>query len=323
MVQGFKFRALAVALSFSPFLVLLQGCSSTPSIAMPHSQLTRFVLDLSGSNDALDQYSRLKPSIYRELKLDSLGNPYSASPSGPVDLSMTFILGSASQARVESIVTTDFGLKLFSDLQEVYGRSGDQSEIDWPLVIAADRKALDSGASSKTESCVRSISKIMEVNLGVEISKDIATRLCVRALKAIDLIENQIPNSIIRASGSDIFGAFREIDTWVEKEKVNKPGSIFKVVFASDMVHWTNGQRDLFGDHGLLTGKVGKDEICGIATEQARLSALNLDGAKVEIIGRGNAKSVTADEGEALAIFWKCFAEASPFELNTVTDGRA
>ena len=323
MRKGFKYKSLVIALVFSPFLVLLQGCSSTPPISMPPSQVTRFVLDLSGSNDALDQYSRLKPTIYRELKLDSIGNPYNSSPSGPVDLSMSFIVGSASQARVESIISSDFGFKLFSDLQEVYGRSGDQIATDWPLVIAADRKALDSGTSSNEKTCIGNISALMEVNLGAEISKDIAARLCGRALRTIDIIENQVPASIKLSSGSDVFGAFREIDTWVEKEKINKPGSTFKVVFASDMVHWTNGQRDLFGGHGLLTGKIGKDEICAIASEQAKLSALKLEGVKVEIIGRGNAKAVTADQGEALAIFWKCFAEASPFELNTVSDGRA
>ena len=89
------------------------------------------------------------------------------------------------------------------------------------------------------------------------------------------------------------------------------------------MVHSTKGQRDFFGLNGLLTGKIGKSEICSIASEQAAFSALNLKGVKVEIIGRGNAKSVSADEGEALAIFWDCFAEASGFELSTVSDGRS
>ena len=323
MKRRFGFKTSVLVLVSSPFLFLLQGCSSTPPTAMPPSQITRFVLDLSGSNDAMDQYSRLKPSIYKELKLDSIGNPFSVNPSGPVDLSMSFIVGSASQARVESIISSDFGFKLFSDLQDVYGRSSDQTASDWPLVIAADRKALDSGNSSNEKACIGNISGVMEVNLGEEISKEIAARLCARALKTINIIENQVPNSISLSSGSDVFGAFREIDTWVEKEKAIKPGSSFKVVFASDMVHWTNGQRDLFGRKGLLTGKIGKDEICSIATEQAKLSALKLQGVKVEIIGRGNAKAVTADQGEALAIFWKCFAEASPFELNTVSDGRA
>jgi hypothetical protein len=271
----------------------------------------------------MDQYSRLKPAIYNELKLDSIGNPFSADPSGPIDLSMSFIVGSASQARVESIISSDFGFKLFSDLQDVYGRSSDQAATDWPLLIAADRKALDSIPSSTEKTCVGNISGVMEVNLGEEISNEIAARLCARALKTIEIIENQVPNSISLSGGSDVFGAFREIDTWVEKEKVNKPGSAFKVVFASDMVHWTNGQRDLFGRNGLLTGKIGKVDICSIANEQAKLSALNLQGVQVEVIGRGNAKAVTADQGEALAIFWKCFAEASPFDLNTVSDGRA
>lgn len=290
---------------------------------MPAAQITRFVLDLSGSNDTVDQYARLKPMIYQELKLASVGNPYGSSKNGPVDLSMTFIVGSASQARVESILSSDFGFKLFEDIKKVYGRTGAQIAIDWPLVVAADGKAFDARFSGNQSSCVSEIYKTMDVNLGKEISKEIGQRLCNRAIETIDEIERQIPASISEASGSDVFGAFREISAWVEKTKSTKPDSKIKVVFASDMVHWTNGQRDLFGKNGLLTGNIGKAEIEAVAKEQAQLSSLKLEGVLVNIIGRGNSSSVSAEQGEALAIFWKSFAEASGFELNTLTDGRA
>ncbi len=316
-------RLSTIAFSVTLAAGVLTGCSSEPPIAMPAAQVTRFVLDLSGSNDVNNQYDRMKPSIYKELSLDSLGNPFSANPSGPIDLSMTFIVGSASQASVSSITKSDFGFKLFGDLEKVYGRTGDQISTDWPLVLASYRQALGLKSVTDTGECVNKIYATMEVNLGDDISKQIASRLCDGAFTTIDLIENEIPNSFSQASGSDVFGALREIDTWVEKVKVEQPNSSIKVVFASDMVHWTNGQRDLLGSSGLLRGLIGKDQICSIAKTQADLSALNLQGVRVEIIGRGNAKSVSADEGEALAIFWKCFAEASGFELQTSTDGRA
>jgi hypothetical protein len=302
---------------------VLTGCSSEPPIAMPAAQVTRFVLDLSGSNDVNDQYERMKPSIYKELSLDSLGNPYSTEPSGPIDLSMTFIVGSASQASVASITKADFGYKLFSDLEKVYGRTSDQIVTDWPLVLSAYSEALGLKSLTNSEMCVNKIFGTMEVNLSEETSKEIAARLCKEASSTNDLIENKIPRLFIQASGSDVFGSFREIDTWVEKTKVERPDSRIKVVFASDMVHWTNGQRDLFGAKGLLTGLIGKNEICEIAKTQSELSSLNLTGVRVDIIGRGNAQGVSADQGEALAIFWKCFADASGFELNTSTDGRA
>lgn len=311
--------ALALILGAS----VLAGCSSEPPIAMPAAQVTRFVLDLSGSNDVNNQYERMKPSIYNELSLDSLGNPFSAEPSGPIDLSMTFIVGSASQASASSITKSDFGFKLFADLEKVYGRTVDQISTDWPLVLASYRQALAMKNIDDPKACVNKIYGTMEINLGDDISREIADRLCDGAFSTIDLIENQIPASFNQASGSDVFGAFREIDTWVEKIKVEQPNSSIKVVFASDMVHWTNGQRDLLGSSGLLKGLIGKDQICSIAKTQADLSGLNLQGVRVEIIGRGNAKSVSADEGEALSIFWKCFAEASGFELQTSTDGRA
>ena len=305
------------------FSSVLTSCSTEPPAAMPPAQITRFVLDLSGSNDALDQYSRLKPAIYNELKLDSIGNPFSPSPTGPVDLSITFILESASQARVEAITESEFGFKLYDDLRKVYDRSDLQVREDWDLIVAADRKAIDKGLSANLTSCISDVFATMSPRLGEKTSQVIAERLCNRAINTIDTIENNVPKSIMLANGSDIFGAFREIDTWAEKIKSSRPDSKIKVVFASDMVHYTNGQRDLLSSRGLITGLIGKNEICSIAKNQAELSALNLKDVVVEVIGRGNSSSVSADEGEALSIFWKCFAESSGFELNTMTDGRS
>lgn len=290
---------------------------------MPPVQITRFVLDLSGSNDAQDQYSRLKPAIYNELKLDSIGNPFSASPSGPVDLSMSFIVGSASQARVETITSSEFGFRLFDDLRKVYGRSDLQTKLDWALIVATDRKAIDKRTSTNLTSCISEIFATMTSRLGEKTSQAIAERLCNRAINIVDTIENKVPKLILLANGSDIFGAFREIDTWAEKIRSSRPDSKIKVVFASDMVHYTNGQRDLLSSRGLITGIIGKDEICSIAKNQAILSGLKLKDVTIDVIGRGNSSSVSADEGEALSIFWKCFAESSDFELNTMTDGRS
>lgn len=316
-------RFLRLTLSSIFMTGILTGCSSEPPIAMPAAQITRFVLDLSGSNDVNDQYQRMKQDIYKELSLDPLGNPYSAEPSGPIDLSMTFILGSASQASVTSITKANFGYKLLADLEKVYGRTSNQIETDWPLILSAYSEALSLKSLSNSVSCVDKVFRTMKVNLSEDTSKKLAAQLCREALSTNNLIENEIPNLFIQASGSDVFGAFREIDTWVEKTKTEQPDSRIKVIFASDMVHWTNGQRDLFGAKGLLTGLIGKNEICSIAKTQSDLSSLNLNGVPINIIGRGNARSVSADQGEALAIFWKCFAEASGFKLNTSTDGRA
>ena len=319
----FSQKGLVTLFFLGLFSSVLTSCSTEPPAAMPPAQITRFVLDLSGSNDALDQYSRLKPAIYNELKLDSIGNPFSPSPTGPVDLSITFILESASQARVEAITESEFGFKLYDDLRKVYDRSDLQVREDWDLIVAADRKAIDKGLSANLTSCISDVFATMSPRLGEKTSQVIAERLCNRAINTIDTIENNVPKSIMLANGSDIFGAFREIDTWAEKIRSSRPNSKIKVVFASDMVHYTNGQRDLLSSRGLITGLIGKNEICSIAKNQAELSALNLKDVVVEVIGRGNSSSVSADEGEALSIFWKCFAESSDFELNTMTDGRS
>lgn len=318
---SFRRKLLPMHIALILPLTILAGCAEPEKILMPPQEVTRFILDLSGSNKTLDQFERLKPAIYTQLKLESLGNPFSTPATGPVDLSLTFITGSASQARVIEITPSEFGFKLFSDLQKVYERTADQIPGDWPLIIAADRKALELGISKKRENCVLEISQTMSTNLGEDTSRDIAQLLCEKSSKIFNVIEELIPMQISRASGSDVFGALRELDTWVQKIKSSQPQSKIKVVIASDMVHNTNSQRDLFRNNGILKGKIDKLEICEIAAQQARLSALNFANVQVDIIGRGNAASITAEEGEALAIFWQCFAKNSEFVLNTSTDG--
>ena len=323
-----KNNQILKTLSALVIIVFITGCSPEPRTAMPPAQITRFVLDLSGSNNVVDQFNRLKPAIYEQLKLNSLGNPFASTAMGPVDLSMTFIVGSASQAKVIRIISSDLGYSLYDDLYNVYERSSLQVVNDWPLILAAEQKAFNMVSTSKVQECPKDIFKTMSGNLGEENAKTITAVLCKRVIETVNTIENKILSSITAASASDVFGSFREIDTWVEKIKSTNSNSKIKVVFASDMVHWTNGQRDLFGNNGkgLLSGKVGKNEICDIAAKQSGLSALNLQGVAVDIIGRGNSDpnakdKISADEGEALAIFWKCFAESSKFELNTITDG--
>jgi len=313
-------KRLTSLLAMSIGLSVLVGCSEEAPIPMPSPQITRLILDLSGSNDYMEQYRRLKPAIYSTLSDNALGNPYDKKPIGPVELSLTFIVESASQARVVEIVDSEFGYELYGDLTEVYGRSVLQKEKDWPLVIAAYRDALR-GNYQSIDACSNSVWRILDPNFGEENSKVISQRVCEYVLNSLETVENVIPSTIRKSGGSDIFGALREIKTWAAKVREIKPKAKIKVIFASDMVHNTDGQRDLFGSGGILTGKIGQGEICNAANEQAQLSALNFDRVEFEVIGRGNAKSVSADEAEALAIFWECFAEASNFKINFLTDG--
>ena len=320
VVVKLNFRYVALIAASVTSMGLLTSCAEEEAVPMPAPQITRYVLDLSGSNDYMEQYQRLKPAMYADLSAESLGDPYESSPKGPKELSITFILASASQARVIEITNAEFGLSLYQDLSEVYGRSVLQKENDWPLVLAAYRDALQ-GTFTSASVCVNSIWETLKPNFGEVNSKDIAGRICNFTVEVLKKIEKTIPASLSRGGGSDVFGSLREIESWAKKLKESRPNAKINVVFASDMVHDTNGQRDLLGNGGLLTNKIGKGEVCEIANQQASLSELKVSDISFSIIGRGNSSTVSADEAEALAIFWNCFAQASGFEINFVTDG--
>ncbi len=312
---------LSLAALLTTGSLLISGCAADEEpILMPPAEITRYVLDLSGSNDYMEQWERLKPKIYSDLKSEALGNPFGEKLVCPKELSITFILRNASQAKVIKISSSEFGALLYEELGSVYERSPLQLINDWPLVLATYRVALDQGFTD-IGSCAESSWDLMRSQMGESLSKIIANRICVFAVSILNKLEISIPATLSPGGGSDVFGSLREIQSWAKKLRESNPQVKIKVVFASDMVHNTDGKRDLFGDDGLLTGKIAQKEICEIANSQAVLSALELSNVSLEIIGRGNASSVSGDEADALAIFWNCFAEASKLEINFSTDG--
>lgn len=259
---------------------------------MPAPQITRYVLDLSRSNDYMEQYQKLKPVIYKDLYSESLGDPYLSFPTGPKELSITFIGANASRAKVVKIASAEFGLSLYQDLSEVYGRSVPQKEMDWPLVLAAYRDAVQ-GTFTSAAVCVNTIWETVDPALGRDNSKDIARKICNFTIEAVNKIEKIIPASLGPGGGSDVFGSLREIESWAKKLKESGPISKINVVLSSDMLHNTKGQRDLLGKGGLLTNKIAKGEICEVAKEQAAISALEVSDISFTVIGRGNASSLS------------------------------
>ena len=311
---------LSMGLSVVIGSLLISGCSREEPILMPDSQITRLVLDLSGSNDSLEQYKRAKSEIYRELSSNSLGNPFGANPRGPTEISLTFIMSSASRAGVQSIVPSNFGFDLFSDLKEVYGRTASQLEDDWALVLNTYSQVL-SGETPNQQECEAKLSQTLFERFGKDNSAEIASRICKTTNGIIDRIEQEIPSSLMPGGGSDVFGALIEIQSWAKKIKDSEPSKKIKVVFASDMVHNADSQRDFFGAGGILTGKLGENEVCPVAKQQALISSLALEGINIVVIGRGNSENLNADEADSLRIFWNCFTQASGFEINFATEG--
>ena len=312
---------LSLAALLTAGSLLISGCAADEEpILMPPAELTRYVLDLSGSNDYMDQWEKLKPKIYSDLKSEALGNPYGEKPVGPKELSITFITRNASQAKVIQISSAEFGSLLHEEIKSVYDRTSTQLIEDWPLVLATYRVALETSFAD-TSSCTQSTWNLLGTRLDDSDSKIIANRICVFAVSILNKLEISIPATLSPGGGSDVFGSLREIESWAKKLRESNPKVKINVVFASDMVHNTGGKRDLFGNDGLLTGKIAQKEICELANSQAVLSGLQLSNVSLEVIGRGNASGVSGDEADALAIFWNCFAEASKLEINFSTDG--
>jgi len=302
-------------------LLLLSSCSAEEEpILMPTAEHTRYVLDLSRSNDYWEQWERLKKRIYSDLQSEALGNPYGEKAVGPKALSITFIMASASQAKVIRISSSEFGSLLYDKMRSVHGRTSAQLVNDWPLLLTAYREALG-GSFSNASTCVDSTWKLMQSQLAETLSKTIADEICVFTLRVLNTIEMIIPATLGPGGGSDVFGSLREIQSWVETLRESDLQTKVSVILASDMVHDTGGQRDLLGKDGLLTAKIEQKEVCDIANSQASISALQFSDVSFDVIGRGNSASVNADEAEALSIFWNCFAKASKFRINFSTDG--
>lgn len=309
--------------------MLLTGCGSisngVKSILaddsfppLPKPELTTYILDLSGSTNALGQLAALRSGIDEFVSGTALGNPFSSPRIEPKGLSMQFISMTSGQAPRFLLVSAETGQELYAWMTERLPNL-DQAKPLWDGFIKAREVIYSDGLFNDLQSCPSAaISIFGQQALSAADLRYPAILICKDAAKtsrALDALEQFKSNPMI-PMGSDVFGALNSAINNMRRAS-DEFGSSRKVIaIASDMV-------DENKSRGLIQKLRSQDNN---ACELGKSYSIEdfgdnypLSDFRFVLVGVGNT-SMYRDMISENRKFWACYFEAAGAEVEEATD---
>ena len=205
---------------------------------LPPAEIATYVLDLSGSTNAIAQLNALNSGIDEFVSGKSLGNPFSNPKVIPLGLSMQFITLSSGQAPRFLLVSAEASQELYSwmvtNLPNI-----NQAEPLWKGFIRAREIVYAEKTYADLQSCIdKSIELFGKQSKSAEVLQIPARIICNDAIKtafALQSLQN-FNNKPGIPLGSDVFGAVRIAVNNMIRASEQFGGSKVTIAIASDMI---------------------------------------------------------------------------------------
>ena len=285
---------------------------------LPAPELTTYILDLSGSTNALAQLNALNSGINDFVSGKSLGNPFSNPKVKPRGLSMQFITLSSGQAPRFLLVSANTSQELYSWMVK-NSPNIDQAEPLWNGFIRAREIIYSDKIYDDMQSCPNKVIDIFGTQAqSTEALRFPAIQICKDAWKTARSLEalrkfNDNPGI---AMGSDVFGAVKLAINNMNRASEQFGNATTTIAIASDMVD-ENPKRRL---NKILTGK--NIDACSLGKELSIEDfgdQLQLSNFKVILVGLGNTamyKGIIENNRK----FWNCYFQSAGAEVEEATD---
>jgi hypothetical protein len=329
MFKTKRSRSLLAVVGALALSLALTGCGSISGTiksilaedtfpTLPSPEITTYILDLSGSTNALAQLNALNSGVDEFTSGKSLGNPFSNPKIKPRGLSMQFITLSSGQAPRFLLVSAEASQELYSWMIE-NSPNTDQAEPLWNGFIRAREIIYSDKIYEDMNNCP---SKVIEV-FGQQAQSSEALRfpaiqICKDAMKTARSLQalakfNDNPGI---SMGSDVFGAVKLAINNMNRASEQFQGATTTIAIASDMID-ENPNRNL--PKRLEMSKV---DACGLGKEYSLEDfgdQLVLSNFKIILVGLGNT---TMYKGivEQNRKFWNCYFESAGAEVNEAID---
>jgi hypothetical protein len=285
---------------------------------LPSPEITTYILDLSGSTNALAQLNALNSGVDEFTSGKSLGNPFSNPKIKPRGLSMQFITLSSGQAPRFLLVSAEASQELYSWTIE-NSPNIDQAEPLWNGFIRAREIIYSDKMYEDMNSCPSNAIEIFgQQAQSSEALRFPAMKICkdalktARSLQALDKFNNN-PGILM---GSDVFGAVKLAINNMNRASEQFQGVTTTIAIASDMID-ENPNRN-------LPRRLGMSEVdaCNLGKEYSLEDfgdQLMLSNFKIILVGLGNT---TMYRGivEKNRKFWNCYFESAGAEVNEAID---
>ena len=307
----------------------LSGCASiTNSVksilaedtfpTLPQPEITTYVLDLSGSTNAIAQLNALNSGIEDFVSGKSLGNPFSSPRVSPRGLNMQFISLSSGQAPRFLLVSAETSQELYSWMIENTPNI-DQAQPLWDGFIKAREIIYSDKTYNDFQSCPNKVIEIFgQQALTSAALRFPAIQICKDALKTARALESLtvFNNNPKIKLGSDVFGAVKLAVKNMNRASEQFGNAKISIAFASDMID-ENPKRNL---RNLLGNK--KLDACAIGKQYAREDFQEpgqLYDLKIILVGLGNT-SMYRDLIDPNRKFWNCYFQEAGADVSETTD---
>ena len=285
--------------------------------ALPAPEITTYILDLSGSTNAIGQLNALNSGIDDFVSGKSLGNPFSSPKVKPRGLSMQFITLSSGQAPRFLLVSAETSQELYSWVVE-NSPNLDQAEPLWKGFIQAREIIYSDKIYENMVTCPTRVVEIFGIQAqSPEALRFPAIKICKDALRTARSLQalSAFSGNPGIAMGSDVFGAIKLAVNNMNRASEQFSSSTTTIAIASDMVD-ENPKRRLAKR---LSSQV---DACSLGKELSLEDFGNeasLSSFKIILVGVGNT-SMYKGIVENNRKFWNCYFQAAGAEVQEATD---
>ena len=293
-LRGFPIVVMAFALSF-----MLSGCGERAVMLPPNADF--YVLDLSDSGKADDQFERISQEVLRSLTRNSLGQPFvvDGMPAyGPIVTTFSFVGNNSRFLKT-------FQLQDYEKVNELYDivKEDTRAQSSWEKLTSTYQSILepllisDVTKSFSRATCLQKFdSALKDYFSGNQTRSELVEKLCQMATYTTDKysgLVNYISLEKSEHKTSDVFGAIESVNNSLGDKRTRVEQNYW---------HYMNKSYCI----SLLS--LAKGDACQQGQIMyEKLSASSLRGIDVELPGIGALLGNKAEYAGKIDKFWRCF----------------
>jgi hypothetical protein len=329
MVRTKWLKGMLAVVGALVFSLTLTGCASISGAVksiftedsfptLPSPEITTYILDLSGSTNAISQLNALNSGIDDFTSGKSLGDPFSNPKVKPRGLNMQFITLASGQAPRFLLVSAETSQELYAWMFE-NSPNIDQAQPLWSgfmkarEIVYIDKLYLDTSFCSRK--VVELFGRQAQSTDALRFPANMICKDASRTARSLDALRQFNENPKI-PMGSDVFGAVKLAVNNMTRASELFPTASTTIAIASDMID-ENANRKLVNrlrGNGVDACNLGKE-----FSEEDYGNQLVLSNFKIILVGLGNT-SMYKDIIEKNREFWNCYFEAAGAEVSEAPD---
>lgn len=281
-------------------------------VLLPASDITTYILDLSGSTYPIQQIEALGSGIERYISYESLGDPFSIPKKPALSLSFAFITAnSANSPRIllsSGVTGESLNEWLISNVNDL-----DAAKFAWSSFLNI-RKSIWENQVLEISQCKtysnslidQSFYEYLDFSKPIQIICDDAIQTSRAKLTLDSFVEK--PNV---ALGSDVFGALTIAVKNTELTSSKIETGTKSIIFASDMIDETSSSN--------FKSRITNLDPCEEASKDYSIQKFDLSDFEIIAVGLANSKNELVII-EKIRQYWNCFFNEAGTVLYETSD---